>query len=88
MSSANNPDSPEGAAQRLAQLTERVIALEISLSHSQQMVEELSREMFAQTRRVDALHQELSRLVHKLDVMRDAMPSAPRDPEAEKPPHY
>ena len=63
-------------------------SLEELLTHSQHAVDTLSQEMFAQTRRIEAVQQELARLMHKLDTMRDAMPQAPRDLLAEKPPHY
>ena len=72
----------------MAQLLARVTALEELLSHSQHTIEGLSQEMFAQTRRVEGVLQELSRLMHKLNLLSEAMPSAPRDPVAEKPPHY
>ena len=88
MSSEAESNPPQVEAKTLAQLVERVTALEELLSHSQQTTDELSREMFAQTRRVEAVHQELNRLFHKLNILSDAMPSAPRDPETEKPPHY
>lgn len=84
--SASSSDSSSAA--ELTQLIARVTALEELLSHSQHTIEELSQEMFAQTRRVEAVLQELSRLMHKLNLLSEAIPSAPRDPVAEKPPHY
>ena len=88
MSDDSVPSSDSSRAAELAQLTARVTALEELLSHSQQTIEVLSQEMFAQTRRVEGVLQELSRLVHKLNLLSETMPSAPRDPAAEKPPHY
>ena len=70
------------------QLSQRVTALEELLTHSQQTTEELSRELFAQGRRVEALQHELARLVHKLDLLAASTPTLPRDPAEEKPPHY
>jgi uncharacterized coiled-coil protein SlyX len=81
-------DAEPSADVQLARLAERVTALEELLTHSQHAVDTLSQEMFAQTRRIEAVQQELARLMHKLDTMRDAMPQAPRDLLAEKPPHY
>jgi uncharacterized coiled-coil protein SlyX len=87
--SSDSALTPEARyAAELAQLTARVTALEELLSHSQHTIEELSQEMFAQTRRFEGVLQELSRLMHKLNLLSEALPSAPRDPVAEKPPHY
>ena len=84
--SAPQPD-PQYLAE-LAQLTTRVTALEELLTHSQHTIEGLSQEMFVQTRRVESVLQELSRLMHKLNLLSDALPASPRDPVSEKPPHY
>lgn len=88
MPSNSAPIPDPQPSDELVQLVARVTALEESLSHSQHTIEGLSQEMFAQTRRVEALLQELSRLMHKLNLLSDTLPSAPRDPVAEKPPHY
>jgi uncharacterized coiled-coil protein SlyX len=85
--SAATPENSQPSAE-LAKLIARVTALEELLSHSQHTIEGLSQEMFAQTRRVEAVLQELSRLMHKLNLIGDALPAAQHDPVAEKPPHY
>lgn len=86
LDSADSPElPPEGVVENLLQ---RVTSLEELLTHSQHTIEVLSQEMFAQTRRVEALQQELARLMHKLNLLSDGLPSSPRDPVAEKPPHY
>lgn len=85
---ARHGDFTASAEARFTRLVQRVTSLEELLAHAQHTIEALSQEMFAQTRRVEAVHQELSRLVHKLDTLRDALPAPPRDLLADKPPHY
>lgn len=64
----------------------RLAEIEIKLSFSEDMLEELNRTVFRQQQQIEKLQQELRALSQQLQT--DDTQAAPRDLRDEKPPHY
>jgi len=64
----------------------RLAEIEIKLSFSEDLLEELNRTVFRQQQQIEQLQQQLRALRQQLQA--DDSPSAPRDVSEEKPPHY
>ncbi|MBT4865097.1 MAG: SlyX family protein [Planctomycetaceae bacterium] len=65
---------------------ERLIALEMSVSHLQHEVEQMHEVMLAQQEEISALRRDLQRVNGKIDHLQE--PSEPGDALDERPPHY
>ena len=68
-------------------LPARTTELELRYTHLQQLMEDLNEVVIHQGRRMDQLERKLTQLAERLDQVEHAI-EAPRDPAAEKPPHY
>ncbi len=66
-------------------MTDRLTELEIKLSFTEDMVEELNRTVYRQQQQIDALVMELLALRQQ---MQSAMPGEARSLRDELPPHY
>lgn len=64
----------------------RLAEIEIKLSFSEDLLEELNRTVFRQQQQIEHLQQELRTLRQQLQT--DDSPGAPRDLREETPPHY
>lgn len=64
----------------------RLAEIEIKLSFSEDLLEELSRTVFRQQQQIEQLQQELRVLL--LQLQTDDSPETPRDLREETPPHY
>jgi SlyX protein len=64
----------------------RLAEIEIKLSFSEDLLEELNRTVFHQQQQIEHLQQELRALRQQLQT--DDSPGAPRDLREETPPHY
>jgi SlyX protein len=64
----------------------RLAEIEIKLSFSEDLLEELNRTVFRQQQQIGQLQQELGALRRQLQA--DGSPAAPRDLREEAPPHY
>lgn len=64
----------------------RLAEIEIKLSFSEDLLDELNRTVFRQQQQIEHLQQELRALRHQLQT--DDSPAAPRDLIEETPPHY
>lgn len=71
-------DQPESNA------IERLLQVEMLLSHLQHDVDKLNAALIEQQTQIEGL----SRLVSKVEAVVDQMPEPPRDPGEERPPHY
>jgi SlyX protein len=65
-------------------LESRLAEIEIKLSFSEELLEELNRTVFRQQQQIERLQRELSALRERAD----GSSAAPRDPSDETPPHY
>lgn len=63
----------------------RITDLEIKLSFSEDLLEELNRTVFRQQQQIEALQQEMRAL---REQMQSSMPNEPRSLRDEIPPHY
>ena len=64
----------------------RLAEIEIKLSFTEDLLEELNRTVFRQQQQIEQLQQELRALRQQLQT--DDASAAPRDPGNEVPPHY
>jgi SlyX protein len=64
----------------------RLTKIEIKLSYTEDLLEELNRTVFRQQQEIDQLQQEFRALRQQLQT--DDGSAAPRDPRDETPPHY
>lgn len=67
-------------------LTDRVIELELLVTHLQHDLDALNSVILDQQKQLEALHRLISRLDAR--VTRLGEDDEPRDPAAERPPHY
>jgi SlyX protein len=65
---------------------DRLINLELLLTHMQHDLEQLSQVVYRQQTELDALRKELTRLDSRVVTLAEGPET--RDPLAEKPPHY
>ena len=65
---------------------ERLMALEMSVSHLQHEVQQMHEVMLAQQEEIAALRRDLQRAHGKIDRLQE--PSEPGDALDERPPHY
>jgi len=63
----------------------RLAEIEVKLSFSEELLEELSRTVYRQQRQIDQLQKELQAL---REQVRLSTPAEPRNPLDESPPHY
>jgi len=63
----------------------RLAEIEVKLSFSEELLEELSRTVYRQQRQIDQLQKELQAL---REQVRLSTPAEPRNPLDETPPHY
>lgn len=67
-------------------LTDRVVELELLVTHLQHDLDALNGAMIGQQKQIDALERVIARLDDRVKRLDDE--EEPRDPVAEKPPHY
>ena len=65
---------------------DRLQKLELSLMHLQNDYDQLNEVVIDQANRLELLQRSISKLTDR--VAQSKQPTEPRDPEAEKPPHY
>jgi SlyX protein len=63
----------------------RIAEIEVKLSFSEEMLEELNRTVYRQQQQIEQLQQELRAL---REQVRNSLPAEPRNPLDETPPHY
>lgn len=63
----------------------RIAELEVKLSFCEELLEELNRTVYRQQQQIDQLLKEMHAL---REQVRTALPSEPRNPGDEVPPHY
>lgn len=67
-------------------MSDRIIDLEIQLTHQQKHLDELNELMYLQQQEIDSLASELRQIKDQLQI---ALPSLVKEPEEETPPpHY
>ena len=76
---------PQAVAE-IAFMSDKIIDLEIQLTHQQHQVEELNELMYQQQQQITALTSELRQIKEQLQIV---LPSLIKEPEEETPPpHY
>jgi uncharacterized coiled-coil protein SlyX len=65
---------------------DRLQNLELSLMHLQNDYDQLNEVVIDQAKRLDQLQRSIAKLTDQVQASKQ--PDEPRDPEAEKPPHY
>ncbi len=63
----------------------RLADIEVKVSFSEEMLEELNRTVYRQQQQIDQLQKELQVL---REQVRNSLPTEPRNPLDETPPHY
>jgi len=63
----------------------RLAEIEMKVSFSEELLEELNRTVYRQQRQIDQLQKDLQAL---REQVRNSLPAEPRDPLDETPPHY
>ena len=66
----------------------RIAQLESTLAHLQYTYDALNGVVIEQAKTIELLQRRLQQLESSLEDVREQLPSEPRDPLAEKPPHY
>ena len=67
------------------QMESRLAEIEVKLSFSEELLEELNRTVYRQQQQIDQLQKELQAL---REQVRLSLPAEPRNPLDETPPHY
>ena len=67
---------------------DRIAELESMLAHQQHAFDALNEVVIEQSKLLEQFHLRLHHIETSLQNVREQMPAEPRDPEAEKPPHY
>ena len=78
-------DSTEQHEQR-RQNQQRLIDMQSGLAFQERTIQQLSDEVFLQSKRIDELEQTCRKLAERITAMSQSIPAA--DPVDEKPPHY
>jgi SlyX protein len=66
----------------------RLAEIEIKLSFSENLLDELNRTVYRQQRQIDELQQALRELRRQVEANAPSEPGEARDPRDEVPPHY
>jgi SlyX protein len=80
-----NAESARGERQEF--MEDRLTELEIKLSLTEDLVEELNRTVFRQQEKIDLLQEQL-RLLYERILTQSPAPAEQRDPRDDIPPHY
>ncbi|HEX7812383.1 MAG TPA: SlyX family protein [Burkholderiales bacterium] len=63
----------------------RIAELEVKLSFCEELLEELNKTVYRQQQQIDLLQKEIAAL---REQVKSSMPTEPREPADETPPHY
>ena len=77
----------EISPEQLAKISERVMNLEILFTHLEQRAQELHDVLLEVTRRTDLVERQIRAVADRHSELEGRL-QEPRDPAAEKPPHY
>lgn len=78
-------DRRAGPSSEMTVMEARIAELEVKLSFCEELLEELNKTVYRQQQQIDLLKKEVSAV---REQVKTSLPSDPREPADETPPHY